>query len=264
MHKDIEKYILPNIPQDVSTVYGVPRSGILPASIIATAIGADLGVAGSKDLFSGHRKKNFLNKKQGNRILLVDDSINTGQSLLGYRQMMDVPCLTCGIYTVPETRHLVDIAGPVCPRPRMFQWNFSGHATTNLSYFDMDGVICEDPTAFDDDGIGYQNDIATLKPLYIPQTGIKAICTNRLEKWRGITEDWLRRHNVQYEKLIMRQFNTAAERRKHGNPGLYKAQQYMNDPSAMLFVESHDAQAKVIAEKSKKPCLSIETMRMFN
>jgi hypothetical protein len=259
---DIKKYIIPNIPKDVSVVYGVPRSGVLPASIIAMLMGLDLAIVGQESIYSGERKKNFVNNKTNGKILLIDDTTSTGASLFKFKKILDKPCITCSVYTSNAVRSKIDIPGVVVQAPRIFEWNFLGASYTDDSLYDMDGVICQDPTVFDDDGEGYKNALINAKPLFIPQRKVKAICTNRLERWRCVTEDWLQRHGVQYGKLIMQQYATAAERRKQGNPGLYKAKHY-KQLGGSLFVESHDVQAKVIAANSSKPCLSIESMSIF-
>jgi uncharacterized HAD superfamily protein len=263
---DIKKFLLPNIPTDISTVVGIPRSGMIPASIIATAIGAKLKVLGQEgDPLSGWRMDNYLNKKEDGRVLLVDDSCGSGKSMQEAKRRYGTPCLTCAIYPKSHSKHIVDLFATVFDGTRFFEWNFNGSGITKKSYYDMDGVICEDPTTYDDDGTTYGNAIATAKPLYLPQVEIEAICTNRIERWRAITEEWLKRHGVKYKKLIMQPYPTAVERRRHGNPGIYKARHYAETErdKVWLFVESHDVQAKVIYEKSGRPCLSIESMTLF-
>jgi uncharacterized HAD superfamily protein len=260
---DIRKHILPKLPRDIGIVYGCPRSGMIPASIIATAIGADLGVVGQEtELISGKRKSTITLANKGERILLVDDSINSGTSMELNKKILNKDCLTCAIYTKRRSKNKVDIAGPCVNSKRLFEWQFHGTKISRMAFYDMDGVICEDPTVYDDDGIDYQNNLINAKPLYLPQVRVRGICTNRLERWRDITVQWLERHGVQYQHLIMQPFDTAKERRKHSNPGEYKAMHYKKS-KAVLFVESHDKQARVIADLSGKNCLSIENMKMF-
>ena len=263
LEQDIREYILPHLPRDIGTVYGCPRSGMLPATIIATAIGADLGIVGQNTpLLSGDRKRNFILPNKGKKVLLVDDSSNTGSAMALNKKALGIDCLTCAVYTRKVNRDKLDFAGPTVEGYRFFEWQFQGAGITKESYFDMDGVLCQDPKPFDDDGKEYQDALRNAKPLYLPQVKIKAICTNRLDRWRGITEEWLAKYNVQYDHLIMQPFKTAAERRKQGNPGKYKAKHYKKS-DAKLFVESHNSQAKVIADESGKPCLSIESMKLF-
>ena len=260
LSEDIRRYLIHKLPTDIGTVYGVPRSGMLPASIIATLIGSNLGMLTGPS-FAGERKSKFI-KKKGDKVLLVDDSVYTGSAISNAKQMLGMDCLTCTIYVSPQSTSIIDYYCLELPGPRMFEWNFTGIKSTESYMFDMDGVICKDPTAFDDDGPNYRNDIINLKPLYIPHVKIHSICTNRIERWRPETEDWLTRHGVHYGELIMQPFDTAVERRQKSHPGEYKAYHYSKS-NASLFVESHDWQAGTIANKSNKPVLSIESMKLF-
>lgn len=260
LRNDIKNSLLLKLPRDIGAVYGIPRSGLLPASIIATALGVDLGVVGGPPLF-GARKSLFV-REPGNKILLVDDSIFGGGAMSRAKSILNKECYTCAVYAHPKSKDCLDFYAIELDGPRFFEWNFAGIKATENYMFDMDGVICEDPRVYDDDGPGYQTEIKVVRPLYLPQTKIKAICTNRIERWRPETEAWLKKYNVVYDKLIMQPFKTAVERRKFSNPGEYKAKHYVKSGAA-VFIESHDWQAKVIAAKSNKPVLSIESMKLF-
>jgi uncharacterized HAD superfamily protein len=178
------------------------------------------------------------------------------------KKEMKENCITCAVYANSHNTHLVDYFGVVIDGQRFFEWNFQGRVETPQYMFDLDGVLCVDPDEFDDDGIKYENAIRNAQPLYLPQTKIKAICTNRIERWRSLTEEWLKQYNVKYETLIMQQYKTAVERRTNSNPAIYKAEQYKKS-SSILFIESSETQAIQIAQMTKKPVLSIETMRLL-
>jgi len=64
--EDISVKILPNLPIDIGKVFGIPRSGMIPASIISTLIGAELGIIG-KELHFGERSK-WIDKKNRSKI----------------------------------------------------------------------------------------------------------------------------------------------------------------------------------------------------
>lgn len=265
LSKDICDKILPNLPRDIGIVYGIPRSGMLPASILATALGAELGVLGGMPAF-GARKKNIVLPEQKN-ILLVDDSIHTGKAMLKATELLGVDksaYYTCAVYVHSKSIDLIDFYADVLDNGRIFQWNFSGVKATKNYCWDMDGVICTNPAVYDDDGENYRNEILNgVKPLYLPQVKIKAIITNRIEKWRTETEAWLNRYGIQYEQLIMQPYSTAVERRQKSIPEEFKAK-YFEELNGTVFIESHDVQAKKIAALSKRPVLSIESMKLFN
>jgi uncharacterized HAD superfamily protein len=259
LRNDIIEHVIPKLPSSIGEVYGIPRSGMLPASIIATVLGVPLGSAPHPAQI-GNRKSHFITTPKPTK-LLVDDSIYGGGAMAGaVKNMGDVT--TCAIYASERAFDKVDIYGTHLEGPRMFEWNFMGIKATEEFMFDMDGVLCYDPTAFDDDGPGYEHDIKTVKPKRLPQTKISTICTNRIERWREVTETWLKQHGVQYDKLIMQPFTTAQERRDTSNPGEYKAKHF-NESSCKVFVESHTHQAKTIAGLTNKPVLSIEDMAII-
>jgi len=265
LEKTIISSVLPNLPRDIYKVYGIPRSGLIPASIISTYLGVALGTIGEEGKDFGERQR-WHSKNNGKKILIVDDSIRSGKAMNESKSTMSnrgIEYYTCAIYATPETSELVDFYGEITNKERIFQWNFTGTKVIKDSFWDMDGVICTNPSVFDDDGIKYEKEITHgVKPLFIPQMKIKSIVTNRIEKWRDITTKWLLDNNVQFEKLQMQPFDSAINRRKYSKPYIYKGEIYKNS-TAKLFVESDLKQAVKINQISKKPVLSIESMLMI-
>ena len=131
----------------------------------------------------------------------------------------------------------------------------------NNTMWDMDGAICKDPKAYDDDGAEYECDIRTAKLLNTPKEPI-IVCTNRIERWRGITLEWLSRHKVRVKSLIMQPYATANERRRFSLPAKFKAKNYETS-GCDLFVESHKHIAKQIVTLTDKPVYCIENGRYY-
>lgn len=255
------------VPSDTAQVFGIPRSGMLPATMIATRLHLPLGMAGSGIVSGGDRMADA--SVPDGRTLLVDDSLWTGDSMkkakavLVARGIPERSIVTCAIYVAPETAHLCDVHVQHVPAPRVFEWNlFNSWATQHLM-LDMDGVICMDPVVFDDDGALYASDIATTAPKFLPKTPVRCIATNRLDRWRGVTEAWLSRNGVRYGALHMRPEKTSLERRAAGDPAMFKAALFKQDRDAWLFVESHDVHAERIAGLAQKPVLSMESVSIF-
>jgi uncharacterized HAD superfamily protein len=260
---DIKYKLLPKLPSDIGSVYGIPRSGLLPASIVATLLGANLAPVGGV-LKMGARGS--MTVKRGSKVLLLDDSIYGGAAMRNALALMSPgqDIITCAIYAHPKAINKVHIYAEELGGPRMFEWNFLGIKATEDYMFDMDGVICSDPAVYDDDGMKYGNEIAYgVKPLYLPQVKIHSICTNRIERWRPETIAWLERYNIRYDELIMQPYATAVERRKKSFTPEYKAQNF-NNSTATVFVESHVSQAIEIAKRTHKPVLCIENMYLYN
>lgn len=261
---DIQLKVLPQLPRDISVVFGIPRSGMIPAAIVATALGARLGIAGGPSFFGSRQKHKVL--PEGGKTLLIDDSIHTGKAMSAAITLFDPHIAvdyTCAVYAHSMSLNSVDFYAEVLDGERIFQWNFTGIKATEKYCWDLDGVICTDPTVFDDDGEDYANHILNeVQPMYLPQVKVKAIVTNRVERWRQATASWLSRYGVEYEHLIMQPWKTAAERRANSSPEEFKAT-HLRALGGTAFIESHDHQARKIASLSNRPVLSVESMQLF-
>ena len=121
------------------------------------------------------------------------------------------------------------------------EWNlFNSYYCDDLAT-DLDGVLCHDMpiTAY----------LTEAVPLHLPRkTPVKAIITARCERWRMVTEAWLSRYGVKYEKLIMGPWKSEAERDSNlAQIAKYKADA-INSLGVSWFTESCQHQAKAIAE----------------
>jgi uncharacterized HAD superfamily protein len=126
----------------------------------------------------------------------------------------------------------------------------------------MDGVLCVDPTAHDnDDGPRYEKFLANARPLFRPTLCIGHIVSARLEKYRGLTEDWLAANNISYGKLHLVDLPSKEERIRQGAHCSHKIRVY-RETNASMFYESDLGQAQEIATGSGKPVLCIGDMTM--
>lgn len=205
-------------------------------------------------------------------VLIVDDSINFGRAY--DRIMKKLPEIYSGkpynfdfmaIYDSENTPELDVFALKRINTPRLFQWNYRNHIISQNSCYDIDGVLCVDPTDEEnDDGDKYINFILTAKPLYIPNYKIKALVTSRLEKYRNETETWLKKNDVKYEKLYMLDLPSKEERIRQKMHGKFKSEIYSMLTNTILFIESNKKQALEISKITKKPVLCIEDDKMYN
>lgn len=172
--------------------------------------------------------------------------------------------LFCAIYADQEAHPDADLVLEAVPMPRVFQWNFLHRSVAAQSCFDIDGVLCVDPTREEnDDGERYRRFLNDARPLMTPTHRLGHLVTSRLERYRPETEAWLRAQGIEYDKLWMLDLPTAEERRKAGLHGRFKAEVYSR-LDAILFVESEERQAIEIAKLSGKPVLSIETQSIID
>lgn len=269
---DLQKSILGNIhriPSDVDLIVGVPRSGMLPATLLGLALNiqiADLeGFCGGRVMGSGRtrRRERDLDFNAIRHALVIDDSIDSGGSMAEARGIVERANLAtkvtyAAVYGASE-RDEVDLIFEKVPKPRIFEWNVLHHGMLSCACVDIDGVLCHDPSPEEnDDGEAYINFILTARPLFTPTKPIETLVTSRLEKYRPQTEVWLKRRGIQYDRLIMLDLPDAETRRRLGVHGSFKGEYYKSQPHSRLFIESELGQARVIARISGKPVLCMD------
>lgn len=243
-------------------VVGIPRSGMLPASIIATHLQMPLAdPAGySAGIVHGRSGAPVPN---GNRVLLVDDSCNKGRAFARAVQLLPrgtriTRLAVFGPYQV-DPASVCDIWFEQVGGPRVFAWNWTKHIRLPRWGFDFDGVLCRDNSrAENDDGPRYLDFLDRVEPLFVPSRPIGHIITGRLERYRPQTEAWLRRHGVQFESLTMMPYASKAERMAAGNRGGWKADQARR-LGVEMFIESSPKQGAAIAREAGIPVFCTDT-----
>lgn len=268
---------LDRIPKNVDLVVGIPRSGMLVASLIALYLNLPLTDAESlanNHIYSfGDTKKNekWIDKiEDARKILVVEDSVYTGNSIRKTKELffgtpINSKLIYYAAYVTSESIQLVDIYCEIVEPPRMFEWNVLHHQHICNLCFDLDGVLCRDPYEQEnDDGDKYVQFISNVEPLVIPTFTIGYIITSRLEKYRNETENWLHKNGIKFNKLVMMQFNTKEERIKSGSYGAFKGIEFKKIHSSTLFIESDPRQAKEIADISGKAVFCTGDHRFYD
>ena len=260
------------LPKDIDLIVGIERSGIIPAYIIALFM--------NKNVCSFNEFINNLPLKHGNRnidsvdinnVLIVDDSCSSGKAIKEVKNKIKELNLDnkyhfvyCVPYVTSHSKENVDYYFEEVEQPRLFQWNYLNHVIAEKCCFDMDGVLCVDPSYEDnDDGIKYIEFIRNAKPLFIPKYEIHSIVTSRLEKYRKETEFWLQKNNIKYKNLYMLNMKSAEERRKLKCHAKFKADIYKKLKDTVCFIESDSNQAQEIAKLSGKQCICVTTDEFF-
>ena len=230
------------IPADVKGVVGIPRSGMIPASVLAAQLHVPLfSYANGHVVHCGHGNR-FTEKVSAlGRLVFVDDTLMMGTTLKHHRP--ESPHLWAVVYQNPHAKISADIFGQELEPPHLLEWNLFNSQFCNDLATDLDGVLCHD--------MPRDADLTDARPLHLPRrTAVKAIITARCERWRMVTKAWLSHYGVKYEKLIMGQWKTEAER--DSNPA--QIAQYKADAITRLgvnwFTESCPRQAEDIAALS--------------
>ncbi len=275
LSNDIRKNIFKVQSKQYDLVVGLPRSGMVPAYMIALYLNIDCTDLGSfienRPLKKGMTRgiKNILEFPQdAKNILLVDDSIWSGVSLL--RDIKLIPeqlrekITTLAVYSTKPKRDDVDFFLEYLPVPRVFEWNIFHHDMLTRACLDIDGVLCLDPTEEEnDDGDKYIDFILNATPLFLPTTRIHSLVTSRLEKYRSETEKWLSKHNIIYDNLIMLDLPSKEERLRLKAHGTHKAKYYKNS-KIEFFIESDASQALEICKLAGKAVFCIDNNSMYN
>ena len=129
--------------------------------------------------------------------------------------------------------------------------------------FDFDGMMCEDWSGRDEEGVESEEFILNARPRWLPRRAdVSLVVTARLEKHREGTLDWLARHGIKVRELRMAAWPSTAERRQYYNAGEYKGKAFALS-HCELFIESDHNQAKEIFEVAKKAVLCPLTGTVF-
>lgn len=246
------------VPKDIDIIVGIPRSGMLVGSILGEYLNKPV-----IDIYSfnykiqnvnlcNYSKTPIIDYNKIKKVLLVDDTVFMGTTInnaKNFIQKNNYEIITYCVFIYPGKTNNCDI---YCQETEHFiPWNIL-KVSSNEACFDMDGVLCEEvPHSQDDDGENYKNFIKNSRQLFVPIQPINIIVTGRLEKYRNITETWLKEHHIIYNKLIMLNLPNIYERTKI-NVGQYKGEIYRNS-GLSLFVESDLYEGTTIKQVSNKP-----------
>ncbi len=268
---DLWQAILSNrrkLPRDIDLVVGIPRSGMLPATMIATQLNlpvTDLDGLVENRIFGHGTTKSAPDLSRANAsdrtVLVIDDTVGSGQAFKRARAALagvSGRLVFCAVFA-PVARHpdvdiVLEKAGPapIC------QWNMMHHAVLQAACVDIDGVLCRKPEPHEDDnGRNYRKFIATAEKLFATSGEIRWLVTSRPERYRAATEEWLSKNGVRYRDLIM----PSTDESRHSSTE-YKARIYKS-LDAKLFVESEADDAARISELSGRPVLCIATQSLI-
>lgn len=253
---------------EIARIVGVPRSGMIPASFLATRLGvhlASLTTEGIAELSSGLRYRNT--QQPEGLTIVVEDSSASGWSINEIKAKLGQENIKyAAVYVTPSASKRLDFYGRILPLPHWFSWNIFGNDRLLEGFniaTDFDGVLCPDcPAEMDDNGERYVQWMASTRCKIRTHTNtIPFIITARLEKYRAETEKWLARNKVAYGKLVMGPWATQAER--HNNCiGTWK-RRMAETVGARMFIESDDHQARIISTGWEPPVVCTDSQTCY-
>jgi len=262
-------------PRRYDLIVGVPRSGMLIASLVALKLGK--GLTTPELLQNGgywHSSvvQDELPLDGRNHILLVDDAMHSGNSMTKALDMIrsrfpDVQISKACLIVRDEAKSKVDLFHKVIAPPRAYEWNIlhrkiASQLGNGILAVDLDGVLCANcPREVDDDEELYLQWIANARPYLIPAFEIDAIVTSRLEKYRRHTEVWLKKHNVKYKELCM--WDIPSKSQRHGQFAQHKIEHLIRIKPD-IFWESAWTQSQKIWRETRIPTLCIDDMTLLS
>lgn len=269
--EDLNHLIIHNMhrfPKETSLVVGIPRSGMLAATLIGLYLNVPVsdfaGFVERRGAEVGRRGARL----NGNRVMIVDDSVASGAALSAARERLaregfdSREFVWAALITHPDSGHLVDIFLEKVEMPRVFEWNVMHHREMPKWALDIDGVLCRDPTPIEnDDGPRYEDFLSNVESFWRPSRPVGWLVTCRLEKYRDATEDWLRRNDIEYGELVMLDLPSSAARQVWGRHAEFKAHCYRTT-GASLFVESNALEARRIAVAARASVYCVEQRDM--
>lgn len=254
------------IPPDTKAIVGVARSGMTPANIVATMLHLPvLAVRQTKNdiiqVGNGWRMggNSHIAVNTDARVAVIDDTTMTGNSFKAIDPLLKKTFknyVTASVYVNPLASRKPDFYVHELPWPHILEWNLFNSVLSHNCATDFDGVLCHDCAGWqDDDGKNYRNFIANAVPRYLSRkVPIPLIITARIEKYREETEAWLKKHGINFHRLVMHPAKTLAERRREDIAAYkayhfeYWAKRHQPRPRPTMFIESEPHQAERIAE----------------
>lgn len=271
---DTITHLVPQAPPNARRVIALARSGLIPATIIATRLNLPLYSVGSRgvvvDLGGGTRVDSSAIAEGPS--LLVDDSTHSGSAMAIASHFVGSDTIRAAVYV--SSPEYTDFHAVVLPEPHLFSWQIFNSGGVNGAIFDpllsngiafdMDGVICEDPSM--DNLVNFEaflKWVPQAKPKLVPRlTQVPAIITFRLEAWRKHTVEWLALWGVRYRQLVM--YPNARPFRLPTREEVvdHKGKTFKESPCRVMF-ESSPEQAAIIHDASGKIVICHDTEQVW-
>lgn len=252
--------LLRKLPPNLAGVAGIPRSGMIPASTLATSLHLPLYTLTHKGLNQigcGWRLSDTVHEHREGPMLIVDDTSMYGGALNMAKDFWSKfgggrEAIFSTVYSSPLKYHrhgpMPDVFAVELDDPHLLEWCFFNCGFARRTAFDFDGVLTIEGTD---------------KPLYKPvKYPVELIVTGRLENHRDYSEGWLKRHGITVKKMVM--WRGTLEERDESPEKIaeFKAEEFAKS-GLRFFVESEPIQAAHIARLTKKLVICPAIAKVF-
>ena len=262
----------------IEGVVGIPRSGMIVASVVSNILHVPLYsieegglvLLSGRSRWGGWRMTNF--KEGKGKLVVIDDTVWQGAEMKRVKRILnnkhpEKSFIFSAIYVPEDEMRHVDFYSKVFERSEVpyLEWNFMSNVNIQKTILDLDGLICKDaPFSVLNNSNEYIKFIEEGIPTsYFPhRLPCHCILTGRSEKYRKITEKWLSKYGVLYKELHMHP-NVTGEILSLSELCEYKAN-FFSSCDAKLLVESNCGIAECINEKTGKPTLCLPEGKVFD
>lgn len=265
--RDVNEWSL-ELARDFDVVCAIPRTGLLVGVLLSQRWNIPLSTPDflKDNLCWGVSNTGIptevLTKGNFKRVLLVDDSVGSGKTIIEAEKMIraglgDVDITKAAVITSHEgTRKLDYYKRVIHGVDSVFEWQLPSNRYSSWSIAtDLDGVVCEDPPARTlENEEKYVLWLKHARPLFVPSYTFDTIVSGRLEKYREETMNWLQKHGVKFRSLFLA---------KSANDPLHKVK-VLKWLKPRFYIESDHALARDIWKLSGVPTLCYKTMTMFS
>lgn len=226
------------LPRDIELIVGIPRSGMLVANLLALHLHLPVtdvrGFCEGRVMASGRRHARRLDLSRKRKVLVVDDSISSGNALATAKTRIEAAelphdiCYGAAIASPEAVRAgKIKLFCEVIPMPRIFEWNIMHAPSLSRVCIQLEGVLHQ--------GGGKA---ASISPSY----KVGWIVSDRPDEERRETERWLCDQGIEYDQLVMGCADI---------PAAYR------DLDAEVLIVHEATQAAEIAGRTNKPVFSM-------
>lgn len=267
--------LIPQLPPNASGIVGIPRSGMLPAGVLATSLQLPLYYLdpdrGPVPMPGGGRER--LLRRGDGPLIVVDDTTWRGLSMQRARQLLgNTPAIYTAVY-VRDPKH-VDLYAVHHPGSHVLEWNIFNNAPLAGSpafrefvggaACDFDGILCEDPIVSDHvDLPRFLAWLSNARPLYVPrQVPVRLVISFRLEAWRAQTQAWLDRWGIRVQEMVLHPAATVQDRNRRLDVAGHKGKTLAASRCTLMF-ESDPAQCQTIYDTAHKHVICPRTAQVW-
>jgi len=255
------------LPESFDIIVGIPRSGLIIASIIAVKLGKPLATPEMVYEKNVWMSSHCMPGPSFNSFLLIEDSTVQGLTLDKVRNDLRLRFpdakITCGSLIVTDASfRKVDLFYKRTNGPIAFEWGIMHLRPAPKVAMDLDGVLCENcPEGVDSDDSKYDQWVNEARPFLIPGYEIDFVVTNRLEKYRPQTETWLKKHGVKYRALLM--WDLPDKKLRTGKHAEHKVEM-VTKARPDILLESSENEALEVWRRTGIPTICIDSMTIFS